>query len=100
MENKPIIPSALRSEIQRYHNMQINKRDVRSSLSPPVIKRSGSRPHAEEVPDQSFERTQKIANERNITTERNIVEEYRQKIKAKLSESASNHIQAQTNMFK
>jgi hypothetical protein len=88
MENKNMIPSALRSEIQRFHNKQISERDARSSLSPPLYKRSASRSHAEDTqrPDQT-ETTQKM------NTERNIVEEYRQKIKAKLSESASHLMQ-------
>ena len=94
MENKTTIPSALRSEIQRFHNKQISERDALSSLSPPVYKRSASRSLVDEAqrPDQT-ETTQKI------NTERNIVEEYRQKIKAKLSESASHLMQTQSALY-
>jgi len=43
MDTRNTIPSALRSEIQRFHNKQISERDARSSLSPPLYKRSASR---------------------------------------------------------
>jgi hypothetical protein len=97
-KNNKIVPSPLHSEIQRYHNNQIKERsrDERNSFSPPVYKRSTSRSQIVQeeihtVPSYAKSGTETIETAKKLNSERNIVEEYRQKIKAKLSESASFH---------